>query len=131
MNRKPGSRSRRNLGMTSRQLGMLVILAVLLLLVVSVTLVFALDLFDVSLAPVLPTEPSTRSAGELEGTPSPGDQTSLPPSSTLSFQGTETPSPISTVYTSTPGRISAPSSTCVSSPRPATLLLGGCRTTAA
>jgi len=86
MNRKPGSRSRRNLGMTSRQLGMLVILAVLLLLVVSVTLVFALDLFDVSLAPVLPTEPSTRSAGELEGTPSPGDQTSLPPSSTLSFQ---------------------------------------------
>jgi len=88
--------------MTSRQLGMLVILAVLLLLVVSVTLVFALDLFDVSLAPVLPTEPSTRSAGELEGTPSPGDQTSLPPSSTLSFQGTETPSPISTVYTSTP-----------------------------
>ncbi len=91
--------------MTGRQLGMLVILAVLLLLVVSVTLVFALGLFDVSLAPVLPTEPSTRSAGELEGTPSPGapgHETSPPTDNVPSESGTETPLANSTVQTSTP-----------------------------
>lgn len=91
--------------MTGRQLGMLVILAVLLLLVVLATLVFALGVFDGSLVPVLPTEPTTRAAGEVVGTPSPGTpvhQTSLQTSSAQSFQGTETPSAISTVQTSTP-----------------------------
>ena len=91
--------------MTGRQLGMLVILAVLLLLVVLATLVFALGVFDGSLVPVLPTEPTTRAAGEVVGTPSPGTpvhQTSLQTSSAQSFQGTETPSAISTVYASTP-----------------------------
>ena len=84
---------------------MLVILAVLLLLVVSVMLVFALDLFDGSLVPGLPIEPSTRTAGEVEGTPSPGapgHETSLPALNTPSSPGTETPMANSTVQTSTP-----------------------------
>ncbi len=105
MNRKPGSRSRRILGMTGRQLGMLVILTVLLFLVVSVTLVFALDLFDGSLVPGLPIGPSTSTTGEVEGTPSPGaegHETSLPALDTPSWPGTETPLANSTLQTSTP-----------------------------
>ena len=104
MSRKTKGRSRRVLGMTGRQLGVLVILAVLLLLVVLVTLIFVLGVFDEPLAPALQTEPSTSTAVEVEGTPSPGGpvhQTSLPTSSTMT-QGTETPTVISTVYTSTP-----------------------------
>jgi hypothetical protein len=91
--------------MTGRQLGMLVILAVLLFLVVSVTLVFALGLFDGSLVPGLPVGPSTRTTGEVEGTPSPGaagHETSLPTPNVPSGLGTETPMANSTVQTSTP-----------------------------
>jgi len=114
MNRNTGRRSRRVLGMTGRQLGVLIILAVLLLLVLLVALAFTLGVFDESLAPVLPTESSTRTAGEVEGTPStdaPVHQTSLPTSSAFA-QGTETPSAISTVYTSTPAtQVAAPSHT--------------------
>lgn len=105
MNRKTGRRSRRVLGMTGRQLGVLVILAVLLLLVVLGALFFVLGFFDESLTPVLPTEPSELIPGEVEGTPSPGapvHQTSLPTSNAPTLQGTETPGAISTVYTSTP-----------------------------
>ncbi|TET32815.1 MAG: hypothetical protein E3J69_08330 [Anaerolineales bacterium] len=101
--------------MTGRQLGMLVILAVLLLLVVSVTLVFALDLFDGTLVPGLPIQPSTRTAGEVESTPSagtPGHETSLPALDTPSSPGTKTPGTISPVYTSTPAtQIATPSHT--------------------
>jgi hypothetical protein len=115
MSRKTGGRTRRVLGMTGRQLGMLAILAVLLLLVVLVLLVFALDLFDGYLVPGLPIEPSTRTAGEVEGTPSPGapvHQTSLPTLDTPSWQSTETPIAISTVQTSTPAtQIATPSHT--------------------
>jgi len=110
MNRKTGGRQRRILGMTGRQLGMLAILAVLFLLVVLVTLVFALDFFDGYLAPSLPIEPSTRTAAEVEGTPSPGapgHQTSLPTLNTPSWQGTETPIANSTLQTSTPATQSA------------------------
>jgi hypothetical protein len=91
--------------MTGRQLGMLVILAVLLLLVISVTLVFALDLFDGTLVPVLPIEPSTRASGDVESTPSPdapGHETSLPALDTPLSPGTGTPMANSTVHTSTP-----------------------------
>ena len=91
--------------MTGRQLGVLVILAVLLLLVVLGALFFVLGFFDESLAPMLPTEPSSLTSGEVEGTPSlsaPVHQTSQPTSSTPTLQGTETPGAISTVYTSTP-----------------------------
>lgn len=105
MNRKSGGRSRRVLGMTGRQLGVLVILVVLLLLVVLATLAFILGVFDGSLVPVLPTGSSTRAASEVVGTPSPGTsvhQTSQPTSSAPTLQGTETPGAISTVYTSTP-----------------------------
>lgn len=91
--------------MTGRQLGVLVILAVLLLLVILATLVFGLGVFDGSLVPGIPTEPSSYTAGEVSSTPSPGapvDQTSLPTPGGPSYQGTGTPSAISTVYTSTP-----------------------------
>jgi hypothetical protein len=91
--------------MTGRQLGMLVILAVLLLLVVSVTLVFALDLFDGFVVPGLPIGPSTHTAGEVEGTPSPGapgHETSLPALDAPSSPDTETPMTNSLVQTSTP-----------------------------
>ena len=91
--------------MTGKQLSLLVILAVLLLLVVSVTLVFALDLFDGSLIPGLPIGPSTLAADEVEGTPSadaPGHETSLPALDTPSSPVTETPSANSTLQTSTP-----------------------------
>lgn len=104
MNRNSGRGSRRVLGMTGRQLGVLAFLAVLLLLVVLGALFFVLGFFDRSLAPVLPTEPPTNTTGEVTGKP-PTDtqvqQTSLPTSSALA-QGTETPGAISTVYTSTP-----------------------------
>ena len=115
MNRKTGKRSRRILGMTSRQLGMLVILAVLLLLVVSVTLVFALDLFDGTLIPGLPIGPSPSTASEVENTPSPGapgHETSLPTANVPSGPGTETPLANSTVQTSTPAtQIATPGNT--------------------
>lgn len=91
--------------MTGKQLSLLVILAVLLLLVVSVTLAFALDLFDGTLVPGLPIGSSPSTAGEAGGTPSPGTpghETSLPTSNAPSLPGTETPDTISTVYTSTP-----------------------------
>ena len=90
--------------MTGKQLSLLVILAVLLLLVVSVTLVFALDLFDGSLIPSLPIGPSTLAANEVEGTPSPvapGHETSLPALDTP-WQSTETPMANSTLQTSSP-----------------------------
>ena len=96
--------------MTGRQLGMLVILAVLLFLVVSVTLVFALDFLDGTLIPGLPIGPSTRTPGEMEGTPSPGApglETSIPTLETASWPGTETPIAIGTVQTSTPATQSA------------------------
>ena len=96
--------------MTGRQLSLLIILVVLLLLVVSVTLVFALNLFDGSLIPGLPIGPSTRTADEVEGTPSPvapGHETSLPTANASSWPGTETPIAISTVQTSTPATQSA------------------------
>jgi len=105
MSRKSNGRSHRVLGMTGKQLGMLVILAVLLLLVVSVTLVFALDLFDGFLVPGLPIGPSTLTPGEVEGTPlpgTPGHETSLPVLDTPSSPGTETPMANSTVHTPTP-----------------------------
>ncbi|MGB2895020.1 MAG: hypothetical protein WBB65_02500 [Anaerolineales bacterium] len=105
MNRKTSSRSRRVLGMTGRQLGVLVILAILLLLVVLATLVFGLGVFDGSLVPVPPTEPSSSTASEVNGTPSPGapvDQTPMPTPGGPSYVGTETPGAISTVHTSTP-----------------------------
>jgi len=91
--------------MTGRQIGMLVILAVLLFLVVSVTLVFALDFLDGSLIFDLPIGPSTRTVDEAEGTPSPvapGYETSLPALDTPSSPGTETALANSTVQTSTP-----------------------------
>jgi len=101
--------------MTGKQLGMLAILAVLLLLVVLATLFFALDFFDGSLVPGLPIEPSTRTSGEVIGTPSPtapGHQTSLSASNVPSWQGTETPGAVSTVHTSTPAtQIATPSQT--------------------
>jgi hypothetical protein len=96
--------------MTGRQLGMLVILAVLLLLVVSITLVFALGFFDGSLVPGLPIEPSTSTAGEAKGTPSTGalvNQTLMPSPGGPYYQATETPGAISTAYTSTPATQSA------------------------
>jgi hypothetical protein len=105
MNRKTGSHSRRVLGMTGRQLGVLVILAFLLLLVVLATLVFGLGVFDGSLVPVPPTEPSSYTSSEVNGTPSPGapvDQTSMPTPGGPFYKGNETPGAISTVYTSTP-----------------------------
>ena len=91
--------------MTGRQLGMLVLLAVLLLLVVSVTLVFALDLFDGFVVPGLPIGPSTHTADEVEGTPSPGapgHETYLPALDAPSSPDTETPMANSTSQTSTP-----------------------------
>jgi len=101
--------------MTGKQLSLLVILAVLLLLVVSVTLAFALDLFDGTLVPGLPIGSSPSTAGEAGGTPSPGTpghETSLPTSNAPSLPGTETPDTISTVYTSTPATpIAIPSHT--------------------
>lgn len=84
---------------------MLIILAVLLFLVVSVTLVFALDLFDGTLVPGLPIGPSTSTTGEVKSTPSPGApglETSIPTLDTASWPGTETPIAIGTVQTSTP-----------------------------
>jgi len=104
MSRKSNDRPHRVLGMTGKQLSLLVILAVLLLLVVSVTLVFALDLFDGSLISGLPIGPSTLAADEVEGTPSadaPGHETSLPALDTP-WQNTEMPTVISTAHTSTP-----------------------------
>jgi len=101
--------------MTGKQLSLLVILAVLLLLVVSVTLAFALDLFDGTLVPGSPIDPSIHTTGEAGGTPSPGalgHETSLPTSNAPSLPGTETPGTISTVYTSTPATpIATPSHT--------------------
>jgi hypothetical protein len=101
--------------MTGRQLGMLVILAVLLFLVVSVTLVFALDLFDRSLVPGLPIGPSPSTTGKVESTPSPGapgHETSLPTAIAPSGLGTETPIVNSTVQTSTPAtQIASPGHT--------------------
>ena len=91
--------------MTGKQLSLLIILAVLLLLVVSAMLVFALGLFDESLIPDLPIGPSTRTVDEAEGTPSlvtSGYETSLPALDTPSSPGTETPLANSTVQTSTP-----------------------------
>jgi len=90
--------------MTGKQLGVLVILAVLLLLVVTATLVFALGLFDGTLVPALPTEPSQGTTSELNGTPSPGEPglpTAVPTSITLSPQITGTPSVLSTQLTPT------------------------------
>jgi hypothetical protein len=84
---------------------MLIILAVLLFLVVSVTLVFALDLFDGTLVPGLPIGPSPSTASEVEGTPSPGApgrETSIPTLDTTSWPGTETPMVNATLQTSTP-----------------------------
>ena len=101
--------------MTGRQLGVLVILAVLLLLVILATLVFGLGVFDESLVPGLPPEPSSPTTGEVNSTPSPGapvHQTSLPTSNAQSVQGTGTASAISTAYTSTPATpITTPSHT--------------------
>ena len=101
--------------MTGRQLGVLVILAVLLLLVVLVTLAFTLGVFDTSPIAVAPTEPPTRTPVEAESSESPGVpvlQTSLPALGTALSPGTETPSAISTVYTSTPAtQVAAPSHT--------------------
>ncbi len=96
--------------MTGKQLSLLAILAVLLLLVVSVTLVFALDFFDGSLVPALPIGPSTRTAGDGKGTPSPGapgHQTSQPTLDAPSWQGTGTPIAVSTAHTPTPATQSA------------------------
>jgi len=84
---------------------MLVILAVLLLLVVSVTLGFALDLFDGYVVPGLLSELSTRTPGEVQGTPlpgAPGNETSPPTDNVPSGPGTETPLANSTVQTPTP-----------------------------
>jgi hypothetical protein len=91
--------------MTGRQLGMLVILAVLLFLVVSVTLVFALDLFDGTLVPDLPIGSSPITAGEVETTHppgAPGHETSLPTLDTPLWPSTETPMVNATLQTSTP-----------------------------
>jgi hypothetical protein len=96
--------------MTGKQLSLLIILVVLLLLVVSVTLVFALGLFDGFIVPGLPIEPSTSTAGGAKGTPSPGapgHETSLPTLDTPAWQGTETPIANSTLLTSTPATQSA------------------------
>jgi hypothetical protein len=94
---------------------MVVILAVLLLLVVSATLVFALDLFDGYLVPGLPIGPSTHAPSDVEGTPSPGapgHETSPPTDNVPSESGTETPLANSTVQTSTPAtQIATPGNT--------------------
>ena len=104
MDRRPGSRRRKILGMKGWQLVVLFILVVLLLLVVGVTLGLVLGVFDGSQVALLPTVPSTRTTGQAESTalPSaPAYQVSLPTAwptpSAPSFQGSATP-----IVTSTP-----------------------------
>lgn len=104
MSQKPNGRSRRVLGMTRRQLGVLVILAILLLLVVLAALALALGVLNRSKIPILQTGHPTRTPSEVEFTQppdTPAHQTSLPTSSTLA-EGTETPTVKSMVHTSTP-----------------------------
>ena len=90
--------------MTSRQLGVLVILAVLLLLVILVTLVFERGIFDGSLTPLLPSEPLTPTITEENGTPSvdaPLPEASLLTPSPLASQGTGTATVTPTLDTTT------------------------------
>lgn len=104
MNHRPGSRQRKILGMKGWQLVVLFILVVLLLVVVGATLDLVLGAFDGPPVAVLPTDPSTRTTGQAENTPSPSApayQVSLPTAwptpSAPSFQGSATP-----IATSTP-----------------------------
>ena len=118
MNRKHSPQPRKVLGMTGRQLGVLVILAVLMLLVILVALAFTLGLFDGSLPSLLPTKPPTPTTGEEKGTPAadaPLPEASLVTPSPSDSLGSETPSVTPTV-TTTPDTTTTATQTATPSP---------------